>query len=196
VCALYDCEYACRNLYNEWVLCLKKTDNNNKVCLPARRQVNSICPDEWVSWATNYCILMLTRRLSLYACLLNYKIASHAETLYIFICVHTDHSVDIWCGTFCSRLLPILAPFKAELTSATHACLSFDAIQLDKWDEERDEGNTFTGKEIMISLFRTCYLDTLWSCIALSKHYYFSKGVLGTFLSSEMSSVRWTANAF
>ena len=33
--------------YNEWVLCLKKTDGDEDACKPMRQFALSICPDDW-----------------------------------------------------------------------------------------------------------------------------------------------------
>lgn len=43
-----------RNLYNEWVLCTKKADEDGSSaskCNPKRRNALAICPDEWVSFS-------------------------------------------------------------------------------------------------------------------------------------------------
>jgi len=37
-----------RNRYNEWVMCLKKTDGDVPACNPMRQLALSICPDAWV----------------------------------------------------------------------------------------------------------------------------------------------------
>lgn len=37
----------CWNRYNEWVLCLKKTDGDEDACKPMRQFALSICPDDW-----------------------------------------------------------------------------------------------------------------------------------------------------
>ncbi|KAH8084942.1 hypothetical protein JL720_7650 [Aureococcus anophagefferens] len=36
-----------RTGYNEWVLCLKKTDGDEDACKPMRQFALSICPDDW-----------------------------------------------------------------------------------------------------------------------------------------------------
>ncbi len=37
-----------RTKYNEWVLCLKKTDGDEDACAKARSWASSICPIDWV----------------------------------------------------------------------------------------------------------------------------------------------------
>jgi len=37
-----------RTRYNEWVLCLKRGDEDTSKCFPARKLALSICPMEWV----------------------------------------------------------------------------------------------------------------------------------------------------
>mmetsp|Transcript_1555 Transcript_1555/g.1870 ORF Transcript_1555/g.1870 Transcript_1555/m.1870 type:complete len:80 (-) Transcript_1555:153-392(-) len=38
----------CWTRYNEWVLCLKRGDEDTSKCFPARKLALSICPMEWV----------------------------------------------------------------------------------------------------------------------------------------------------
>lgn len=40
-----------RNRYNEFVMCLKKTDGDDEACKPMHQLAVSICPDDWVSEA-------------------------------------------------------------------------------------------------------------------------------------------------
>ncbi|KAJ1451570.1 cytochrome c oxidase, subunit VIb [Pelagophyceae sp. CCMP2097] len=37
----------CWNRYNEWVMCLKKTDGDEDACKVMRQFAMSICPDDW-----------------------------------------------------------------------------------------------------------------------------------------------------
>mmetsp|Transcript_20289 Transcript_20289/g.20407 ORF Transcript_20289/g.20407 Transcript_20289/m.20407 type:complete len:90 (+) Transcript_20289:95-364(+) len=38
----------CWQKYNEFVLCLRKNDGDESVCVKPRQLAHSICPDEWV----------------------------------------------------------------------------------------------------------------------------------------------------
>jgi len=37
----------CWNRYNEYVMCLKKTESDEDACKPMRQLALSICPDDW-----------------------------------------------------------------------------------------------------------------------------------------------------
>ena len=37
-----------RGRYNEWILCLKKTDNDEDGCKFMRQYALSLCPDNWI----------------------------------------------------------------------------------------------------------------------------------------------------
>ncbi|KAJ8611666.1 hypothetical protein CTAYLR_007891 [Chrysophaeum taylorii] len=39
----------CWNRYNEWVMCMKKTEGDEDACKPMRQLAISICPDEWTA---------------------------------------------------------------------------------------------------------------------------------------------------
>eukprot|EP00428_Durinskia_dybowskii_P072697 CAMPEP_0170399186 /NCGR_PEP_ID=MMETSP0117_2-20130122/23824_1 /TAXON_ID=400756 /ORGANISM="Durinskia baltica, Strain CSIRO CS-38" /LENGTH=93 /DNA_ID=CAMNT_0010655839 /DNA_START=67 /DNA_END=348 /DNA_ORIENTATION=+ len=39
----------CWQKYNEFVLCLKKTEGDESACFDARKLANSICPEEWTN---------------------------------------------------------------------------------------------------------------------------------------------------
>mmetsp|Transcript_17085 Transcript_17085/g.25270 ORF Transcript_17085/g.25270 Transcript_17085/m.25270 type:complete len:88 (+) Transcript_17085:37-300(+) len=37
----------CWNLYNEWMLCMKKNDLDEEKCMTPRFVADTFCPDEW-----------------------------------------------------------------------------------------------------------------------------------------------------
>mmetsp|Transcript_6599 Transcript_6599/g.11079 ORF Transcript_6599/g.11079 Transcript_6599/m.11079 type:complete len:89 (+) Transcript_6599:68-334(+) len=44
----------CWQKYNEFVLCMKKSDGDEDACKPALSLARSICPDEWIdNWQDN-----------------------------------------------------------------------------------------------------------------------------------------------
>jgi hypothetical protein len=40
--------FLCRQKYNEFVLCLRKTEGDESACAESRQLATSICPTEWV----------------------------------------------------------------------------------------------------------------------------------------------------